>query len=200
MLGLLEADWLLEDETSSGAQSRSSRSSMLETVEDRWLPAGLTRPLTLQVATAQGTVLRPGATVLVEPSPEFDIFTPEALVKVQDNNRIRIQVRNCRPQDLKLTKGSCLPGVTVTLAEDFTKFEATAAAVRGLAAEGRQPPKEGARLSEEDKRYLLQHLDLSGVPAEVKKDYVQFVLRNTTSSRKARWTSGTPRCCGIRSS
>ena len=151
---------------------------LLETVEDRWLPAGLTRPLTLQVATAQGTVLRPGATVLVEPSPEFDIFTPEALVKVQDNNRIRIQVRNCRPQDLKLTKGSCLPGVTVTLAEDFTKFPATAAAVRGLAAEGRQPPKEGARLSEEDKKYLLQHLDLSGVPAEVKKDYVQFVLRN----------------------
>ena len=144
---------------------------VLQAVKAYDIPANSSRTIMASVCTDEAFQMAPGSTLLIEPTPSMDFFTPEALVNVREANLVKLVCLNAKPWAISIPKEAPLPGVTATVANEMEIFAASAEAVENIANDGRPTPSGDppGPCPAEKEQYLLQHLNLQGVDEEVKQ-------------------------------
>ena len=148
---------------------------LLEACETVVVGPGCTKPITGKITTPEGTQLAPGAEVLVESSPITDLYTPDSWQKVRRDNRLRLDIRNNLPWEIKIKNKSLIPGITV---EPAVRYEICEISKAVNAIKATSPKAKIHQLSPEKRKYILSSLNLDGVDKEFRQQYIDFVIRN----------------------
>ena len=179
---------------SVAAASSDNGTYLLEAKETVYIPASETRPVTGVITTPDGVMLSPGSDVMVESSPETNLYTPEALYKVRDNNSLRVVLRNNNAYDIEIKRKSLVPGLTIEPSKCFRICALSDKVLQEIKDTDNQcsvkAPTKIYQLSPKKRAYLLENLNLSGVDPEFREHYIEWVLRNSDIFSESKWDIG----------
>ena len=147
------------------------------------VPANSQAKILCQVRPPQGMKLIPGSTVFAHESSIDGLSVVDGLYKILDRNAVYIVVANSSHFDFHVGKNAIL--TRVQNSEGARGCELNDETVGSILAQGagaihelcdaaeHRPP-----LSDEKRSYLIEHLNLSQVPAAWKDAYLQLLLDN----------------------